>query len=48
MDINTRRYNDLLSAYQKAYFVVKSNYNLKEHKSCGKKSKMIQQNMKKQ
>ena len=42
MNKNTRRYNDLLSAYQEAYFDVKRNYSLKEHKSCGKKSKMIQ------
>ena len=33
----------------KRYILIwKSNYNLKEHKSCGKKSKMIRRNMKKQ
>ena len=29
------RYNDLLSAYQKAYFDMNQNYNLKEQKICG-------------
>ena len=42
------RYKDLLSAYSMVYFDVKRNFSLRKHKSRGKKSKMIQRNMKKQ